>query len=78
WLTLPIWFFVLIVFVTGTLAVVSQEIVGLATPEARATQPADDAPLRTYEQALTAIHKADPALAVQSISRPDESHFALL
>lgn len=58
WLTLPIWFFVLIVCVTGTLAVVSQEIVWLATPEARATQPDDDAPLLTYEQVLTAIKKA--------------------
>ena len=78
WLTLPIWFFVLIVCVTGTLAVVSQEIVWLATPEARATQPSDDAPLLTYEQVLSAIHKAEPTLAVQSISRPDESHFALV
>ncbi|WP_278937978.1 PepSY-associated TM helix domain-containing protein [Pseudomonas helleri] len=78
WLTLPIWFFVLIVCVTGTLAVVSQEIVWLATPEARATQPSSDAPLLTYEQVLSAIHKAEPALAVQSISRPDESHFALV
>ena len=55
WLTLPIWFFVLIVCVTGTLAVVSQEIVWLATPEARATQPSDDAPLLTYQQVLSAI-----------------------
>ena len=78
WLTLPIWFFVLIVCVTGTLAVVSQEIVWLATPEARASQPADDASLLTYEQVLSAMHKADPTLAVESISRPDEAHFALV
>ncbi len=68
----------LIVCVTGTLAVVSQEIVWLATPQARATQPSDDAPLLTYEQVLSAIHTAEPKLAVQSISRPDESHFALV
>ena len=36
WLALPIWFFVLIVCVTGTLAVVSQEIVWLANPQMRA------------------------------------------
>ena len=41
WLALPIWFFVLIVCVTGTLAVVSQEIVWLATPEARAVKALD-------------------------------------
>ncbi|WP_416060840.1 PepSY domain-containing protein, partial [Pseudomonas aeruginosa] len=39
WLALPIWFFVLIVCVTGTLAVVSQEIVWLANPEIRASKP---------------------------------------
>ena len=50
WLALPIWFFVLIVCFTGMLAVVSQEIVWLATPEARATQPSDDAPLLTYSR----------------------------
>ena len=43
WLALPIWFFVLIVCVTGTLAVVSQEIVWLANPDIRASKPSDDA-----------------------------------
>ncbi|MGE8154722.1 PepSY-associated TM helix domain-containing protein [Pseudomonas vancouverensis] len=77
WLALPIWFFVLIVCVTGTLAVVSQEIVWLATPSMRANQPSDDAPLLSYQQVLTAVNKAEPQLMVESISRPDESHFAL-
>jgi len=77
WLALPIWFFVLIVCVTGTLAVVSQEIVWLANPEIRATKPADDAPLLTFEQTLNAIQKAEPGIYVKSISRPDEAHFAL-
>ena len=77
WLALPIWFFVLIVCVTGTLAVVSQEIVWLANPSMRASQPSDDAPLLSYQQVLDAIHKAEPQTVVESISRPDESHFAL-
>ncbi|NQD78703.1 PepSY domain-containing protein [Pseudomonas seleniipraecipitans] len=77
WLALPIWFFVLIVCVTGTLAVVSQEIVWLANPDVRATKPSDDAELLTFGQVLAAINKAEPQLIVQSISRPDESHFAL-
>ncbi|KAB0490687.1 PepSY-associated TM helix domain-containing protein [Pseudomonas vancouverensis] len=77
WLALPIWFFVLIVCVTGTLAVVSQEIVWLATPSMRANQPSEDAPLLSYQQVLTAVNKAEPQLVVESISRPDESHFAL-
>ncbi|MDF5993673.1 PepSY domain-containing protein [Pseudomonas aeruginosa] len=39
WLALPIWFFVLIVCVTGTLAVVSQEIVWLANPTSGPASP---------------------------------------
>ena len=77
WLALPIWFFVLIVCVTGTLAVVSQEIVWLASPQMRASQPSDDAPLLSYDQVLAAIKQAEPQLLVESINRPDESHFAL-
>ncbi|POF38861.1 peptidase [Pseudomonas laurylsulfativorans] len=77
WLALPIWFFVLIVCVTGTLAVLSQEIVWLANPPMRASQPSDDAPLLSYQQVIEAINKAEPQTVVQSISRPDESHFAL-
>lgn len=77
WLALPIWFFVLIVCVTGTLAVVSQEIVWLANPQMRASQPSDDAPRLSYDQILAAIKQAEPQTLVQSINRPDESHFAL-
>ncbi len=77
WLALPIWFFVLIVCVTGTLAVVSQEIVWLANPEIRASKPSDDAQLLSYDQVIAAINKAEPRTIVESISRPDESHFAL-
>jgi uncharacterized iron-regulated membrane protein len=77
WLALPIWFFVLIVCVTGTLAVVSQEIVWLANPQMRASQPSDDAPMLNYDQIVAAIKKAEPNTLVESISRPDESHFAL-
>ncbi len=77
WLALPIWFFVLIVCVTGTLAVVSQEIVWLANPDVRASKPSDDAELLSYQQVLTAINQAEPQTIVESISRSDESHFAL-
>lgn len=77
WLALPIWFFVLIVCVTGTLAVVSQEIVWLANPDIRASKPSDDAELLSYDQVIAAIKQAEPQTRVTSISRPDESHFAL-
>jgi uncharacterized iron-regulated membrane protein len=77
WLALPIWFFVLIVCVTGTLAVVSQEIVWLANPQMRASPPSDDAPRLNYDEIIAAIKKAEPQTLVERISRPDESHFAL-
>ena len=77
WLALPIWFFVLIVCVTGTLAVVSQEIVWLANPDIRASKPSDDAEPLSFDQVITAIKRDDPHVIVRSIIRPDESHFAL-
>ncbi|ERO64754.1 peptidase [Pseudomonas piscis] len=77
WLALPIWFFVLIVCVTGTLAVVSQEIVWLANPDVRASKPTDDAQPLNYDQIVQAIKRAEPQTRVDTIITPDESHFAL-
>lgn len=77
WLALPVWFFLLIICVTGTLATVSQEIVWLANPDVRASKPTDDAERLSYGQVLQAISRAEPQLFVQSISRPQEDHFAL-
>ena len=77
WLALPVWFFVLIVCFTGTLAVVSQEIVWLANPDIRASKPSEDAEPLSFEQVIDAIKREDPKVIVRSISRPDESHFAL-
>lgn len=77
WLALPIWFFVLIVCVTGTLAVVSQEIVWLTNPDVRASKPDGDAERLSFQQVLDALHKAEPDMAVNFISQPDGSHFAL-
>ncbi|MFI8744298.1 PepSY-associated TM helix domain-containing protein [Pseudomonas sp. NPDC077186] len=77
WLALPVWFFLLIICVTGTLATVSQEIVWLANPDVRASKPSDDAERLSYGQVLAAIQRAEPELVVQSIDRPDEDHFAL-
>jgi len=77
WLALPIWFFVLIVCFTGMLAVVSQEIVWLANPDVRASKPDDGAERLSFQQVLDALHKAEPDMAVNSLSQPDGSHFAL-
>ncbi|MFJ2983487.1 MULTISPECIES: PepSY-associated TM helix domain-containing protein [unclassified Pseudomonas] len=77
WLALPIWFFVLIVCFTGMLAVVSQEIVWLANPDVRASQPDDTAERLSFQQVLDALHQAEPDMAVRSLSQPDGAHFAL-
>ncbi len=77
WLALPIWFFVLIVCVTGTLAVVSQEIIWLANPDVRASKPSDDAQPLSYDQVVAAIKQAEPTTRIETIVTPDESHFAL-
>jgi uncharacterized iron-regulated membrane protein len=77
WLALPIWFFVLIVCVTGTLAVVSQEIVWLANPDVRASKPSNDAEPLSYDGIIKAIKQAEPQTLVESIRAPEESHFAL-
>lgn len=77
WLALPIWFFVLIVCFTGMLAVVSQEIVWLANPDVRASKPDDNAERLSFQQVLDALHEAEPDMAVNSLSQPDGSHFAL-
>lgn len=77
WLALPIWFFVLIVCFTGTLAVVSQELVWLANPDVRASKPDGQAERLSYQQIVDALHKAEPQMVVRTLSQPDGSHFAL-
>ncbi|HAQ24665.1 MAG TPA: peptidase [Pseudomonas sp.] len=77
WLALPIWFFLLIICVTGTLATVSQEIVWLANPDVRSSKPSTDAERLDYEQILQAVQTQEPRLAVLGLSRPQEDHFAL-
>ena len=77
WLALPIWFFVLIVCVTGMLAVVSKEIMWLANPEMRANQPSEDAARMSFEQVRATIERNEPDLIVGTIMQPDGDYFAL-
>ncbi|MBC2677857.1 PepSY-associated TM helix domain-containing protein [Pseudomonas baltica] len=77
WLALPIWFFVLIVCVTGTLAVVSTEIMWLINPEMRANKPSDDAQPLNYDQLMAAIERDHPELRVSNLIHPDGDYFAV-
>lgn len=77
WLALPIWFFVFLVCITGTLATVSQEIVWLANPAIRANAPPGDAPRLGYDALLAAVQRQQPQAHVQGLRLPGEQHFAV-
>ncbi|WP_435635615.1 PepSY-associated TM helix domain-containing protein [Pseudomonas solani] len=78
WLAMPIWCFMLIVCVTGTLAVVSQELVWLAKPEVRASKTEAGQQRMGYDQIVSRLHSAQPDAVISAIRRPGEDHFALL
>jgi uncharacterized iron-regulated membrane protein len=77
WLALPIWAFLFIVCLTGSIATVSQEIVWLANPAVRANAPAADARLLGYDEILAAVEREVPGARVRFISRPVKSILAL-
>ncbi len=77
WLALPLWVFVFFVCLTGTIATVSQEIVWLANPAVRASPPSDDAVVLGYDAIMENVLRERPDAAVQFISRPVKSQFAL-
>lgn len=77
WLALPIWAFLFVVCLTGSIATVSQEIVWLASPMVRANPPAADARLLGYDEVLAAVEGEAPGARVRFISRPVKSAFAL-
>lgn len=76
WLALPIWAFLFVVCLTGSIATVSHEIVWLTNPEVRANAPAD-ARLLGYDEVLAAVEREEPGARVRFISRPVKSIFAL-
>ncbi|MCC3263734.1 PepSY domain-containing protein, partial [Paenibacillus polymyxa] len=49
WLALPIWIFLFFICATGTIAVISQEIVWLINPAVRAQAPDADTPRMGYQ-----------------------------
>lgn len=77
WLALPIWAFLFVVCLTGSIATVSDEIVWLANPAVRANVPAADARLLGYDEVLAAVEREEPGARVRSVSRPVKSIFAL-
>lgn len=77
WLALPIWVFVFFICATGTIAVISQEIVWLLNPAVRASAPDADTPRMGYQALYDSIRKQVPEADIRSLSWPEESQFAL-
>lgn len=77
WLAMPIWVLMFFVCATGTIAVISQEIVWLIHPAVRAEAPGPDSVRLSYQALVDAIGAQDPRAVVQGLSWPEESHFAL-
>lgn len=78
YLALPIWFFMLIICLTGTLATISQEIVWLADPAVRASAPSDDSQRLSYDALMAQVKKQQPEFVVSYLDQPSEDHFALI
>lgn len=77
WLALPIWAFLFFVCLTGSIATISEEIVWLANPAARANAPTGDVRLLSYDEVLAAVEREEPGARVRTIFRPVKSIFAL-
>lgn len=77
WLALPIWAFVFLVCVTGTLATVSHEIIWAINSDVRALRPEGVTGERiSAGQLVAAVQDQRPGAQVTGLSWPAESHFA--
>lgn len=77
WAALPIWLFMFFICATGTIAVISQEIVWLVHPAVRAQAPDANTPRMGYQELLDTIRKQEPQAHINRLSWPEESQFAL-
>jgi uncharacterized iron-regulated membrane protein len=77
WLGLPVWAFLFLICLTGSIATVSQEIVWLVEPAARSNPPAPDAPRLGYDQIVERIEAQAPGTAVIFLDIPVKSQYAL-
>lgn len=70
WFALPVWTLMFFVCLTGSIATVSEEIVWLVEPAARANPPLADAKKLSYEALLNKVIEQRPDAVVQSIAIP--------
>lgn len=77
WLALPIWAFVFLVCVTGTLATISHEIIWAINSDVRALRPDGVTGERiSAGQLVAAVQEQRPEARVNGLFWPAESHFA--
>lgn len=77
WLALPIWAFVFLVCVTGTLATISHEIIWAINSEVRALRPDGVTGERiSAAQLVATLQEQRPGSQISGLSWPAESHFA--
>lgn len=77
WLGLPIWAFLFLICLTGSVATISQEIIWVIEPAARANPPASDAPRLPYASLIDRIEEQSPGIVVMAIDIPVKEQFAL-
>jgi len=77
WLGLPIWGFLFLICLTGSVATISEEIIWLAEPAARSNPPSTDAPKLGYDEILKRVEQQQPGTAVMFITIPVKDQMAL-
>jgi uncharacterized iron-regulated membrane protein len=77
WLGLPIWAFLFFICLTGSVATISQEIIWLIEPAARANPPDGDAPRLDYAALAARIEEQAPGSTIMFIDIPVKEQYAL-
>lgn len=77
WLGLPVWAFLFVICLTGSVATVSEEIVWLSDPAARSNPPSSDAHKLAYDDVLTRVEEQIPGVAVMYLGIPVKDIHAL-
>jgi len=77
WLGLPIWGFLFLICLTGSVATISQEIVWLIEPAARSNPPSWDAPRLGYDAIMAKVEEQAPGTVVMFIDIPVKEQYAL-
>lgn len=76
WLALPLWAYLALICITGTLATVSHEILWLADPEVRATAPGPEAQRLPASALAQSVIDRHPGSQLREIEWPEAGYLA--